>query len=241
MKLRFVSTYLAAALFLSAFSVTADEAANAQSYVNDSIITLDNFAADPEMKWFREHLLEAKGILIIPGFYKAGFLFGFSFGTGVLLNFHNDIEEGVTTKQSQWSNPAFYTLVSLTAGAQIGVEVAETVLVIMTDKGMDAMLSPKLQLGADVSVALGPVGAGLQAATADVLQYTRAKGAFAGLTIEGAVLTPREKLSSAYYGKPVSPLEILVKRNAVNVQADLLRSKLALIKMTVQNQEVLPP
>lgn len=230
MKLRFISTLITAALVLAAFSASADESSEAQSYVTESIETVTNFANDPEMKWFRDHIKDARGILIIPRFYKAGFLFGFSFGTGVLLKFHNEIGEESTSIQSQWSSPAFYTLVSLTAGAQIGIEVAETVLVVMTEKGMDAMLSPKLQLGADVSVALGPVGAGLQAATADVLQYTRAKGAFAGLTLEGAVLSPREALNSAYYGKPVSPLDIMVKRGALNAQADLLRTKLAQIR-----------
>ncbi len=230
MKLRILSTVLTAALLLAPLSVSADDSADAQAYVNDSLKTVANFAIDPEMKWFRDHLNEARGILIIPSFYKAGFLFGFSFGTGVLLKFHNEIEEETTSIQSQWSNPAFYTLVALTAGAQIGIEVAETVLVIMTEKGMDAMLSPKLQLGADVSIALGPVGAGLQAATADVLQYTRAKGAFAGLTLEGAIVSPRESLNSAYYGHPASPLDILVKRDAVNAQADPLRSKLGQIR-----------
>lgn len=226
MKLRIISTLLTAALILANFSVSADEIADTESYVNDSTNTLTNFANDPEMTWFRNHIKDAKGILIIPRLYKAGFLFGFSAGTGVLLKYNNENDQENTSGKGQWSNPAFYTLFSLSAGAQIGIEVAEAVLVIMTQKGIEAMLSPKLQLGADVSIALGPVGAGLQAATADVLQYTRAKGVFAGLTFEGAILSPRDALNATYYSKPASPLDILIKQDVVNTQADPLRAKL---------------
>ena len=233
MKLRIISTLITAALILANFSVSADETADTASYVSDSINTLTNFANDPEMSWFRDHIKDAKGILIIPRLYKAGFLFGFSAGTGVLLKYNNTADQENTSAKGRWSNPAFYTLVSLTAGAQIGMEVAETVLVIMTQKGIEAMLSPKLQLGADVSVALGPVGAGLQAATADVLQYTRAKGVFAGLTLEGAIISPRDALNETYYSKPASPLDILIKQNVVNAQADPLRAKLEQFKTNV--------
>ena len=226
MKLRIISTLLAAVMVLTNFCASADEIANTESYVNDSINTLNNFANDPEMKWFRDHIKDAKGILIIPRLYKAGFLFGFSAGTGVLLTYNQEYDQENPSEQSHWSNPAFYTLISLSAGAQIGIEVAEAVLVIMTQKGIEAMLSSKLQLGADVSIALGPIGAGLQMATADVLQYTRAKGVFAGLTFEGAILSPREALNEIYYGKPASPMDVLIKRNVVNAQADYLRAKL---------------
>jgi lipid-binding SYLF domain-containing protein len=78
------------------------------------------------------------------------------------------------------------------------------------------MLSTKAQLGADMSVAAGPVGTGTRAATADVLSFARSKGAFAGLTVEGSIITPDAARNTAYYGKAVSPLDILIRHSASN-------------------------
>ena len=186
-----------------------------------------NFANDPEMKWFRDHIKDAKGSLIVPKLLKAGFIFGGSGGTGVILR--NNAVNSVWTSEpiKQWSSPAFYTMGSVTWGLQIGAEKAEVVLLIMTEKVVDAMLSTKFQLGADASVVAGPVGAGTQAATADVLQFSRTKGVFGGLTLEGSEINPRENLNGAYYGKATSPLDILVKGTSSNAHANDLKSKLA--------------
>jgi len=83
---------------------------------------------------------------------------------------------------------------------------------VMTEKGLNAMLSTEFKLGADVAVAAGPVGASAKAQTADVLAFGRSKGAFGGVSIEGAVIAPRDKWNNAYYGKPAGPVEILIKR-----------------------------
>ncbi len=192
--------------------------------VNESKVTLKNFNDDPELKWFRNHFTRAKGILIIPTLLKGGFIFGGSGGTGVL--FRHDIEN------NQWSYPGFYSIGSISVGFQIGLEVAEVVLLIMTDRGMDALLSSKLQLGSDASIALGPIGIGTQAATSDVLQYARAKGAFVGLTLEGSILTTRDSLNEAYYGRPVSPVEIFIKSEVNNSQADSIRYMLDTLQNT---------
>ena len=122
----------------------------------------------------------------------------------------------------KWSNPAFYTMGSATFGLQIGGEAAEVVLLVMTQRGMDAMLSTKFQLGADVSVAVGPVGAGAQAATTDILAFSRTKGVFGGVTVEGAVIVIRKSWNNAYYGKEASPMDILVRRNVRNKHAAAL-------------------
>lgn len=219
MKKPIMSTLLLAVLFLTGFTASADDKANAEEYVDKSLATVVNFANDPEMAWFRQHIENAKGILIFPTQVKAGFFIGGSGGSGVLLSHRDD---------GQWSYPAFYGMGSVTAGFQAGVQSAEVVLLLMTDKAMDAMLSTKVQLGADVSVALGPVGEGAAVATADIYQFARSKGVFGGLTIEGAVISPRDKLNEAYYGKAVSPKDILVLQGiANNAQADPLRDKLA--------------
>lgn len=225
MKNFIISLSFSALLLIAHGSAFADEKSDAEGYVKDSVKTLTNFTNDPEMAWFRSHIKTAKGILIIPMLLKAGFVFGGSGGTGVFLRHSNENRWG-SPEMSQWSYPAFYTMGAVSWGFQIGAEAAEVVLMIMTDKGIDAMLSTKLQLGADISVAAGPVGAGAQAATVDILQFARTKGVFGGLTLEGSVITPRASLNDAYYGRAVSPLDILIRGDARNPQAYALRAQL---------------
>lgn len=212
----------AAAVLLLAFStsaVWADDRTDAETLVTEAQATFRDFINDPDLTWFRDNVGRAKGILIVPQLVKAGFILGGSGGSGVLLT---EMGDGRT-----WSYPAFYTMGSLTGGLQIGAEVAEVVMLVMTSKGLDAFLSTKVQLGADASVAAGPVGAGAQAATADVLQFSRAKGLFGGLTVEGAVVGVRDSLNKAYYGRAVRPVDILINHEVVNPQADALRGELA--------------
>jgi len=207
-------TLIVTLLALSSQPAFSDEVVEAQEIVDDAKLTFENFTADPNMGWFRDHIKNSKGVFIVPQLLKAGFIFGGSGGSGVMLS--RDKSSG------KWSDPAFYTMGSVTFGLQIGGQAAEVVLLIMTQKGMDAMLSTKFQLGGDVSVAAGPVGAGAQAATTDIIQFSRTKGVFGGLTLEGAVIAIRDKWNHAYYGKETSPLDILVKRTVRNKNAAAL-------------------
>jgi lipid-binding SYLF domain-containing protein len=204
----------------------ADEKSDAIELVDSAEATFQNFVSDPDMGWFRDNVADAKALVIVPQLFKAGFIFGASGGNGIVM---------AKDKASEsWSNPAFYSVGSVTWGLQIGGEVAEVVMLVMTESGMHALLSTKLQLGADVSVAAGPVGAGAQAATVDILQFTRAKGIFGGLTLEGAVITPRDDLADAFYGRIVDPLDILVRQRVTNKNADRLRG---LVFRTTSNKQ----
>ena len=98
---------------------------------------------------------------------------------------------------------------------------------VMSKNGLDAMLSTKAQLGGDMSIAAGPVGTGARAATADVLAFSRSKGAFAGLTAEGSIIDPEDQRNAAYYGKAVSPLDILIRRTVENPGATTLVNNVA--------------
>ena len=218
------SIYISILSFLLLFThltAFAGDKEKAEKYVNDSLATLTNFGDDPEMSWFRNHIKDAKGILIIPTEVSAAFLIGGSGGSGVFSKHLGG---------NKWSYPAFYGMGAITAGFQAGGQASEVVLLIMTEKGLDAMLSTKFQLGADASVAAGPVGVGAAVATTDIVQFIRSKGVYAGTTIEGAVISPRDKLNEAYYGKEISPLDILVNGSAVNKQANPLRAKLGSFK-----------
>jgi lipid-binding SYLF domain-containing protein len=187
----------------------------AEGIVTRAEKTLKDFASDPDMSWFRDNLKKAKGIMIVPTMGKGGLIFGGYGGSGVLL--------GHDEKKNEWTYPAFYTMGAVTFGLQIGGAADQVILVIMTKKGMDAMLSTEFKLGADVSVAAGPVGKGVSGQTADVLAFARSKGVFGGLTVEGAVVKIRNGWNEAYYGKSVRPSDILISREVSNPQADGLR------------------
>ena len=208
---------LIASFILFPLCVGAEEA-KTKKIVNLATQAVNNFSTDPDMQWFRNNMQNAKGILILPKQFKGGWIIGGSGGSGVLL-----------TKSSGnvWSDPAFYTMGSGTIGLQFGGEVSEIILMVNTQKGIDALLTSSFKLGGDASVAAGPVGTGAKAQTADILAFSRTKGAYIGANLEGAVIKVREKFNTEYYGKPASPREILIEHTATNPHADKLRNSVA--------------
>jgi SH3 domain-containing YSC84-like protein 1 len=193
----------------------ADEAEKGQKVVDDMTQVFDNLNADPNMGWFRSNLKRAQGVLIMRQ-YRAGFIVGASGGRGVMLT--RDKHTG------EWSQPAFYGQGSGSFGFQIGADRSEIALLIMTERGRDALLTTDVKLGGDISVAVGPVGGGAKAATADVLSFARTKGLYGGVALEGLVIGPQHKMNKSYYGADVSPLDILVKHEVTNPGADKLVS-----------------
>ncbi len=190
-----------------------------QELVDKCVTTFKSLMADPNMTWLRSHIQSAKGIFICPQYMKGAFIFGADGGTGVLLGRNN--------RTGQWSYPAFYSMGSISFGLQAGAEVSEVVLLVMTDNGMDALLSTSFKLGADVSVAAGPVGAGAKAQTTDILAFAKSSGLFGGVSIEGAVITARDAWNRRYYGRDVRPVDIIIRRNVSNPGADKLRRLIA--------------
>jgi len=192
---------------------------DAQGIVDKARVALGELMRDGNYKWMRDHLKDAKGVLIYPQVLKAGFILGGSGGTGVLLS--RDAKTG------EWSNPAFYTLGSVSYGLQIGGEAAEVVVLVMSQKGMDSLLTSKFKLGGDASIALGPVGGGAKGdVTADFLSFSKSKGLYAGLNLDGSYIDVRESLNKAYYGKAVTPADIIVKQSVGNKGAVPLREAL---------------
>ncbi len=198
----------------------AAEATEQQLLVDSARITFEGFMSDPNMGWLKEHLKEAKGLLIVPKLLKAGFVFGGSGGHGVLIV--NDEKKG------QWSQPAFYSIGSVSFGLQIGGEAAEVIMMLRTQKAVDKMLTSSAKLGADTSIAAGPVGAGVKSnAMADIFSFSRSQGAFAGLSLDGSVVATRDEWNEAYYGKPVSPVDILVRHSVSNPGSAEIRKTVA--------------
>lgn len=211
---------LLAGLIASVFMLSAVSPAGAGDFSKPEELvvkadsTFSDFMADPNMTWFRNNVKKAKAVFIVPKLLKAGFIFGGSGGSGALLA-HDP-------KTGKWSYPAFYTMGAASFGFLAGAQASEIVLMIMTDKGMDAMLSTSAKLGGDMSVAAGPVGAGAAVATADVLAFSRTKGVYAGVSIDGSVIKTRDDWDEAYYGKPVRTVDIVISRSVKNPHADKL-------------------
>ena len=214
------ATILAAMLLIvAAPGAMAADKEDAQGIVDKARVTFGEFMRDDNYKWMRDHLKDAKGVLIYPQVLKAGFILGGSGGTGVLLS-----RDG---KTGAWSNPAFYTMGSVSFGLQIGGESAEVVLLVMSQKGMDSLLTSKFKLGGDASIALGPVGGGAKGdITTDFLSFAKSKGLYAGLNLDGSYIDVRESLNKAYYDKAVTPADIIVKQSVSNTGAVPLREEL---------------
>ena len=194
----------------------ADDAQDARQLVEKARLTLESFQVNPQLgSSLRALVHRAKGVMIYPQVLRGAFLFGASGGNGVFLTRH---EESDT-----WAGPAFYSFGEASVGLQAGGEASEAVLVALTDKGVAALLSTSGKLGANASVAVGPVGVGAEAATAnlsaDLVSYSRNEGLYAGVSLEGAIVSPRDTLARAYYGRQVTPTQILVRREVANPQA----------------------
>ena len=145
---------------------------------------------------------------------KAGFIFGGSGGRAVLV-----AKEG-----AKWNGPSFYTMATASVGFQAGVSVSEVVTLVMTQKGMDSMLAANFKVGGDASVAAGPVGAGAKSdILADLIAFSRAKGVYGGVNIDGTLVNLSDDWNRAYYGgKSVQPVDILVRGSVHNKAADKL-------------------
>ena len=139
---------------------------------------------------------------------------GVSGGSGVFL----------ARGEKTWYGPAFYTIGGASFGLQIGGQASEVVLVAMSERGVMSLLSTSAKLGADAGIAVGPIGIGAAAATAnlsaDIISFSRAKGLYGGVSLDGAVVAVRDGLNDAYYGKRVRPTDILIRHDVANPQSE---------------------
>lgn len=210
---------IALAATFSSLPAHADDASDARAVVDKATVTVNTFAKDRDYASLPALIAKAKGVLVYPQILEGGFIIGGSGGTGVLLV--RDEQTG------NFSAPAFYTMGGLSIGLLAGGQAAEVMLLINSQKALDSLLSTKVKLGAGVSVAVGPKGGG-QGATvsADIISYSRAKGAYAGMSLDGQVIDVRDSLNAAYYGKPASPVDILVRKSVSNPGAGALQTAL---------------
>jgi lipid-binding SYLF domain-containing protein len=179
--------------------------------VSQARIVLLNFVRDPNQTWIQQNLSRARAVLVAPQIVRAGFIVGGSGGRAVLV-----ARDGRT-----WAGPAFYDLVTASVGFQVGVDVSEVVILVMTEKGLNSLLATSFKIGGDASIAAGPVGAGAQSTvTADLIAFTRAKGLYGGVNLDGTVVNANAAWNDAFYGRPnVLPPDILIRKTVTNPEA----------------------
>ncbi len=201
----------------SSLPARADDASDARGVVDKATATVRAFAADKDYASLPSLLAKARAVLVYPQIIEGGFIIGGSGGSGVLL-VHN-------AKTGEFGSPAFYSMGGVSIGFLAGGQAAEVLLLINSQKALDSLLSSKVKLGADISIAVGPKGGG-QGVAADIVSFAKAKGAFASLALNGQVIEARDKLNAAYYGRPVSPLDILIKGSVSHRSSAALQAAL---------------
>ena len=196
--------FAAVAALATAILAPAAQAADTRSVLAHADATVSDLRHDSVFGDARHNLRHARAVLIIPGLVKGGFIFGAEGGDGVLM---------ARTRRG-WSSPAFYSMGSASFGLQIGLEQAQLVMVIMTDRALRAVERSKFKFGADAGLTVVTLGAGVGGATSgnlsgDIILWSKSQGAYGGLTINGSVIAPEDDTNADFYGRSVSVPEIL--------------------------------
>lgn len=197
--------------------------AKRQALVNDALAAAQRVIDDKDFPDAANQMKRARAVLILPSFAQAAFVVGGAGGRGVLLGRHGP---------GEWSYPAFYTLGSASLGLQVGGRVQEIVLIVLTEKGLNALLDNKFKFGAEMGLTVLSIGAGIGGATtsavgADIVAYSKASGLFIGGALEGSYLEPDTDWNTLYYGPGARARSIVLERRYTNPGANSLRQYLA--------------
>jgi SH3 domain-containing YSC84-like protein 1 len=177
-----------------------DRIANSSTVMSEILNVPDNIP--------RDLLDKARCVVVMPSVFKAGFILGGDYGRGTMV-----CRTGMNFS-GPWGAPAMYALEGGSIGFQIGGEATDFVFLIMNDRGANSLLHSKVKLGADASIAAGPVGRDAAADTdaylrSEILSYSRARGVFAGVSLEGSTLRPDNKANRDLYGRSVTAAQII--------------------------------
>lgn len=221
----------AAAALAFAVSFASAAASDETALVADAANTIHHMRSDDTFGPSRDLLHRARAVLIVPNLVKGGFFFGGEGGNGVLLRREGD----------RWSNPAFYTLGSASFGLQIGLEKAELVMFVMSQRALDGLQRSKFKLGAGAGLTVVTVGANAQGATApnlsgDIIVWSSTKGAYGGLTLEGSIVDPKRDWNREFYGKP-EPIGAILSDTSNRAETAELRDALAMTRRAASRDD----
>ena len=231
------------ALVLLAVSSAAIAGSTEDARARNAVRVLTDIQAIPESAIPDKLLDEAHAIVVVPDSIKAGLIIGGRRGHGLL---------SVKRPDGTWSNPSFVSLTGGSIGFQVGVQSADIVLVFRSDRGLESIVNGKFTLGADAGVAAGPVGRNASASTdgemkAEIWSWSRARGLFAGVALDGAVLAIDDAANEAVYGRDTTPRMIFEDRagqrpsTAVVAFRDALEEATAAARAARSDDDAPPP
>jgi len=213
---------LLAVLLVAPFAAHAQ--ADQQLIVDRARATVGDLSHDKAFGNARQLLARARAVLIVPRLFKGGFIVGGEGGTGVLL---------ARGPGATWSNPAFYALGSASFGLQAGLEQSEAILLVMTQRGVNALLHDQFKIGAQAGIAVATLGSGVEGAVnpggADIVVWSSSSGVYGGLALDGSIIRPQPEDNARYYGRPLTTSDILFRHIGVAPRANALRTELATI------------
>lgn len=207
----------ALALGLTTALYAPARAADEQATVDHALGTLQDLRTDKAFGNARELLRTARAVVIAPRIFKAGFFFGGQGGQAVLM----------VRGAHGWSDPAFYTIGSASFGLQIGAQESEMMMFVMTDRALQALMRDKFEIGANAGLAIATLGSTVEggttaAAGADIVVWASSSGAYAGISLQGTVVSADLDEDRRYYGRPVTTGDIVLRRDAHSPSASAL-------------------
>jgi lipid-binding SYLF domain-containing protein len=218
--------FLATLLLFAAPTARADALVEAQTLVDQATLALPELLAfgEPGLEQQARLLLrEAKGVVICPRIFRAGFVFGGRGGGCVMVG---------RTLDGNWTSPAFFAMGGAGVGFQIGVQDMAILMIVRSERALSALLDSQFTFGGDVGISVATLGAGVQGATtsalgADIVTIARTRGLFAGVSLEGSLFSARSEWNRAYYGRDLAARQIVLFGEGNNPAADRLREGLA--------------
>ena len=210
------------AALLALVPLAAHAQSEPQTLVDRATLTVQDMLGADSGKDARNLAQRAKAVLVCPRIFKAGFIIGGEGGDCVLTS----------RAAGGWSSPAFYDIGSGSIGLQIGVQDSELIFLVLTDRGLRALLDSQFKIGATADIAVATLGAGLEGATtaalrADIVAFAKSRGLFAGVSLQGSLISAKSTWNQAYYGQPLAAQQIVMQGEANNPGAAPLRETLA--------------
>ncbi len=214
---RFLVAAALATALTGALQAPARAAGEDQATVDHALGTLQDLRSDKEFGNARQLLQTARAVLIAPRIFKAGFFVGGQGGQALLM----------VRGANGWSDPAFYTIGSASFGLQIGAQESEMVMFVMSDRALRALMRNKFEIGANAGLAVATLGSTVEggttaAAGADIVVWASSSGAYAGISLDGTVISADLGVDRRYYGRPVSSAEIVLRHGVRSARADAL-------------------
>jgi len=211
---------IALAASLIGFTGSATQAAGGEKLLDRAADTVDDLRHSPNFGDARRAMRGARAVLIIPSLVKGAFIFGAEGGDGVML----------ARTRKGWSSPAFYSMGAGSFGFQAGIQKAELIMIINSDRALRALMRSKFKLGAGAGLTVVNLGAGVEGATSgnfsgDIIVWSQAEGVYGGVSVNGSVVSPDDKMNRKFYDRPVA-VEAILANEVSSPTSDRLRRKL---------------